>query len=819
VTPASGNARLRPTGPCSRVLLVACLAAAALLASPARALDPPHDASYGIECLTCHVPHGAPGAPLAAVEGNANLCLTCHTTGGLAAPRAFADSDQAQPGFSGNSHRWDSGQSGHVRAVAGVNTSTGIITSGGAFIGRVGTTYTLEIITAGDAGAATFDYASDFGGSGAGLLSGNDVILEQDLRLRFTDGSGSPSFKAGDQWKLYVQPDIDYPVSSDPDWSSTTKQVTQRLMPQEQPFNTDAGVTWAKVVCSTCHDQHSQKKTPFDPAAPPFAGSGTGMGRHFQRIDNRRAAGSDATNQLCLSCHNPRDVQTSDGGSHPIRVDIPGSGDFQAPPDLPLDTADQVVCMTCHAPHVYSGVTTSDGYLLRATLEDNAICENCHTLADTAGGSHFSASDGALWPGGEYGSNFPTHSVGKRGACVNCHWPHGWPDDDPPVDLDGNGALDDDYPKLWVERYDVADDHSDPDDAEDLCYTCHDGTPAATDIRGDFLKGSNGTDIFHHPVMDSEQSAGRSVECVDCHNPHKATPANRYAGVDGVELDGTVTDTVEEATQYKLCFNCHGDTYNSARANTSNKRLDFNTGNDNSGYHPVTQVGRNLSANLATQLADSGSGLTTSSTIRCTDCHNSDATDGTPGPVVDSPTLTQGPHGSDNALILRANFTTDYSNGGWSNDNAALCFLCHDQGRLLSRKWDDGARTNFYQDNGKDNLHWHHLSNKNVTSSCLSCHFDIHSNRTASNTQYRYGSSGNWNICDKPPAGVKTHLVNFAPDVQANNFSKPRWQINTSNGTRRCDVSCHGKEMDGENYEPPSGDDTAYTYGAVSCPP
>ena len=132
--------------------------------------------------------------------------------------------------------------------------------------------------------------------------------------------------------------------------------------------------------------------------------------------------------------------------------------------------------------------------------------------------------------GGQYGSSFPPHSADKRGACVNCHWPHGWPDDDDPAA---------DYPRLWVEQYDTAPNGSDPDDAEDLCYTCHDGDPGETDIRADFAKGTNGASIFHHPVADSEQSndaAGgtfRSVECVDCHNPHEATPANRYAGVVG----------------------------------------------------------------------------------------------------------------------------------------------------------------------------------------------------------------------------------------------------------------------------------------------
>jgi hypothetical protein len=169
------------------------------------------------------------------------------------------------------------------------------------------------------------------------------------------------------------------------------------------------------------------------------------------------------------------------------------------------------------------------------------------------------------------------------------------------------------------------------------------------------LKGTNGTNIFHHPVKDSEQTAGRSVECIDCHNPHKARPDNRHAGATGVDLAGNAvgpgTMNNRDVTQYEVCFKCHGDSYNTTRTRTTNTRLDFNTTATNSGYHPVTQAGRGASQNLTDQLRG---GLTPTSTIKCSDCHNSDATSGTAGPVVDSAALTQGAHGSTNATILRA---------------------------------------------------------------------------------------------------------------------------------------------------------------------
>ncbi|RKZ70207.1 MAG: hypothetical protein DRQ44_01355 [Gammaproteobacteria bacterium] len=757
------------------------------------ALDPPHDVSRNINCINCHTPHGAAGGSITRAAGNPNLCMTCHIPAGLASNRPFVDSDQALPGISGTSHRWDSGPSGHVKAAGG-NLSSGTLRSGGAFSGRIERVYSITVTSSGDSGVALFNWSDDAGNAGSGI-SGSGVALTQGLLLNFLDGASSPSFVQNDSWILRVRTDLrlpDFNVPAERQMAARLAEVTRN---PDRSFNT----TNAKVVCSVCHDQHSQENAPFDPLSPAFTGAGTGEGRHFQRENNE-------LNQMCLICHSPRDVQNSALGSHPVRVPIP-AGDFQTPALLPLDTNAQVACMSCHMPHFTdSGGANGgagDGYLLREHI--NTICLQCHTLADTVGGSHFDALSGVLWPGGQYGSSFPAHTAEKRGACINCHWPHGWPDDN---------ITTVDFSRLWVERYDTADDGSDPDDAEDLCYTCHDASPATTDIRADFLKGSNGAEIFHHPVMDSEQSPGRSVECINCHNPHKARPDNRLAGMDGVDLNGNPvgegTVNNREIVQQELCFKCHGDSFNASRSRTSNKRLDFSADASNSGYHPVTQAGRNQSANLAAQLLG---GLTTSSTVRCTDCHNSNATGTSPGPVIDSAGLTQGPHGSTSAPILRANFGSNFlGDGNWNDNNAAMCFLCHDRDRLLTQRFDDGARTNFYQQDGRDNLHNYHLTDKSATNSCLSCHFDIHSNRTASNTQYRWRVNGQWFTATSPPANVKSHLVNFAPDVQANNFAMPRWQINTETGERQCDVACHGRSMDGEPYQPPFGDDLSHTY-------
>jgi len=775
------------------------------LPAGAQFVDPPHSDVLlpDAPCLACHTPHHAEGVSITKAQAVPLLCQTCHTSTGLAMNRPLPEGAQALPGIAGWSHRWDSGPSGHVEPSA-ANTSPGLVRSGGAFTGRIERTYTITMTSGGDVGIATFTWTASDGSSGAGT-TGSSVPLGSGLVLIFTDAASSPSFVAGDTWTLFVRTDLRAPNPASP--NSAERDMANRFQRSEE-----------KVVCTVCHNQHRQDYQPFDATAPPFNGPGTGWlatgnGRHYQRMPND-------VNQMCTTCHAVRNVTSSADGSHPVGVTIPGTPTFQPPAQLPLDAGANVRCMTCHAPHFFPGGNpatsgSSDGYVLRQTIGE--LCYQCHSstnFADRAGGSHFNPITGLLWPGGQYGSSFPAHTAEKRGFCVNCHWPHGWPDD---------ANLASDYPRLWVERYDQdRAGRTDPDDAEDLCFTCHDGSPASTNIRGEFLKGTNGAEIFHHPVVDSQQAAGRTVECVDCHNPHRARSDNKHAGATGVDIAGSAvgpgTANNRDVTEYEVCFKCHGDTYNNTRPGTSNKRLDFRPTN-NSAFHPVAAAGRNQSANLNAALLG---GLGTGSTIRCTDCHNNQATADAVGPASNSSASPKGPHGSTNAAIRRANYQATYLVGqgptAYNRTNFELCFLCHDPARLVeARRFGDNppARTNFFDDiNGKDNLHQVHLVDRisKTRATCKNCHFNVHSNTTASNTQYNVNGS----VSSSPPANAKTHLINFSPDVGAiGGRARPEWWINTTTLERRCYLSCHGEVMDGDGnlgrtavYRPPSGDDT-----------
>ncbi len=341
---------------------------------------------------------------------------------------------------------------------------------------------------------------------------------------------------------------------------------------------------------------------------------------------------------------------------------------------------------------------------------------------------------------------------------------------------------------------------------EGFCFTCHDGSPASTNVQAEFSKGTNtSTGTYHHPVNDGEQSGGRTVECTDCHNPHQAATANKLKGVTGIDLRGVSvgpgTSNPRDVTEYEVCLRCHGDGYLPNRdingdgySDTSNKRRDFN--DSASAYHPVQQAGRNQSGALQAALVG---GLSTSSTIKCADCHNNEQTRNAQGAAANSAASPKGPHGSVLYPILRDTFDLrrDQTAGGARAGQFRLCFLCHDQTKLIGASaFAGGARTNFYG-GSQDNLHWFHVTTYGGVT-CRSCHYDAHGNQSASNTIYRI-TDGTTTDYASPPVGYKTRLVNFAPgvDLPRTGETKPVFLINVATRTRACALVCHGMDHTG----------------------
>ena len=704
-----------------RILLLAF--AMLCLASDLQASDPPHDSFNSIECVSCHTLHSAPGGTLTTVAGNSNLCQSCHVSGGSATNKAMDEADQAQPGLalpagmsaSGTSHRWDAGVTGRLNSITG-NTSTGTIKSEGAYTGSNIQTYMITITRAGDVGVAEFEWnrvlkESGSGSPDGGAVAGGLVALGNGLELSFENGASSPSFNLGDGWNLFVTADVALP---------TNTELFKRL---------ENGAT----RCSTCHDQHSQELTPFDPLAPAYAGTGTGDGRHFQRLDND-------IDQMCSDCHAARHVSSALMGSHPVGVGIPSSGDFVNPSSLPLDASGNIACLTCHEVH-YSG--TANGLLLRIN-DYPTLCSECHVPAGAAA-SHFGASSALLWPGGQYGSSFPAITdTSQTGSCANCHYPHGWPDSvDPTVD---NPSLANDF-------------------EEQQCLTCHDGSPANTDLLTEFQKASShplALGAALHDVVETGvvNSPGRHVECVDCHNPHEATTSTGapgpstsprtadgpLAGVQGIDTSGATVAVA--AYEYEVCYRCHADSSGKPAAKTSRQFPNTNVRTEFDGtaasYHPVTTAGK--SSNVPSLI----NGWQTNSVMTCTSCHNNNSGPGTGGA---SP---NGAHGSTWPSLLERRYETA-DETTYTEAKYALCFNCHNSSIIM----------------GNDTFEFH---KKHIEGADTPC-----------------------NICHDPHASGYARLINFDTSVVTpDGDGRLEWQGGSNSGS--CWLTCHEKEHSPKNY-------------------
>ena len=496
--------------------------------------------------------------------------------------------------------------------------------------------------------------------------------------------------------------------------------------------------------------------------------------------------------------------------------------------------ASSVQCTSCHDPH-----EGRIGKFLRKSPmgQSDNLCLTCHQKPGWVGSTH--ESDTAFWPNNQTTTQVRDHS------CFGCHTPH---------TVQGAERL--------LRNAAVGGASA----IEETCYLCHKPLvpSVAPDIQSEFNKTwKHPITLYagHKPVFISTPPAGlpegvllkpgqaapdprftdsKHVECVDCHNPHRVLKTNRTEGMRGIDLAGNILNNVindpapldgtPSTTQYPVCLRCHGDTFNTvigaghpstlpSGATPGNKRSEFQTAN--SAFHPVGGPGRNASTNLNAQLTPNG--LSTNSVIKCTDCHNSNAYEGTSGraPSTGSASTPVGPHGSIYGSIRRANYLNTLPGpSGWNSANFNLCFRCHDVTRLTARDFGSGARTNFddegcggcANDKGRGNLHWLPLVDRvsKAQPLCKSCHYNIHSNQEAPNMQYNIDGF----VTTTPPSGTPTRLINFHPNVRPiGGRAKPEWQFNTATKERRCWLQCHnpdgtpgGVTMSGFSYRPSSGD-------------
>jgi hypothetical protein len=218
------------------------------------------------------------------------------------------------------------------------------------------------------------------------------------------------------------------------------------------------------------------------------------------------------------------------------------------------------------------------------------------------------------------------------------------------------------------------------------CVTCHgpSGGGSQFALRGIKLKDvtKDFSKNYHHPVFDkrgihssrevlpeTNPSAQRHVDCVDCHSPHYVSPVNSYAGLRGKKVGNLVSQITKE---YELCYLCHSDSAN-LPVKSTNKRVEFAL--TNASFHPIEGEGKNQAViSLIKPYREKKNSVNDVSVLKCADCHASD-----------DPSSASGPHGSKYQGLLTDNYST--GDGLVESPFAyGICYKCHKRSSIMGNE-------------------------------------------------------------------------------------------------------------------------------------
>jgi hypothetical protein len=241
--------------------------------------------------------------------------------------------------------------------------------------------------------------------------------------------------------------------------------------------------------------------------------------------------------------------------------------------------------------------------------------------------------------------------------------------------------------------------------------------------------------------------------------------------VRGINLAGTEVNPV--TAEYQICFRCHADSPGQPAPRTGRQFLPppdqsgvrGQLAPGNPSYHPVVAPGVN--PNVPSLLPP----WTTSSVMKCSDCHDNNA-----GPAGGG-TGPKGPHGSNYPTLLARQYIT---NDRTTESAAAydLCYKCHNRTRFITA-------TNGASPFGGDTGHQRHVVQERTP--CNVCH-DPHG---ISSTQ------------SAPAGGSK--LINFDTSVVAavgavGGAGGRREFISLGLNHGQCYLVCHGNTHNPRSY-------------------
>jgi predicted CXXCH cytochrome family protein len=335
-----------------------------------------------------------------------------------------------------------------------------------------------------------------------------------------------------------------------------------------------------------------------------------------------------------------------------------------------------------------------------------------------------------------------------------------------------------------------------------LCASCHDGIDQpsiAAAYSGVPANDAAQRAYYQHDPGATQGGLGTTNNCAECHNPHSISSTAAAETNTGWTASGRIAGTGAQL-EYQLCYRCHAapatlpsNTGQPPSRYALDKAVEFDPGNGS--YHPIEAPGTNITPQMDASLAGTSAyklwDFTSSSTVRCVNCHADsrllDAVLGggtPPAPSADLPV-----HASQQRGILLAPYRDRTLMGPlepYDDANFALCYVRHAEAPFVDTSGDVRVDTNF-------RYHGLHVSSETLLNhgsdgtgidtpgdggglaTCAECHFRIHSTAYPVNGQ---------------PAGAR--LVDFAPNVSGG-ATTANWTPKTDTTLGTCALKCHGQ--------------------------
>ncbi len=584
----------------------------------------------GIPCLTCHVLHMSPGAQLTAVDGNANLCMSCHNPGGgMANNTPFSNSDIAVPGVSGTSHAWNKAA---INDKYGANFPTNYQMAGKVM--------SEEIVCSTCHQPHDQFYQPFLRTSNDQDAMCKDCHSVRDIGCYADDTTYKGSHPVG---KVYQGADSRFNAT---------------------PLDPSIIIINTKVECSSCHGVHY--------ATSGNANNGTGDGYLLRASNDDNLCASCHTytshqGMGCTRCHQPHNPNRAN--IYMIRDTVETASSGLKPVVFYRDTG------------LYSFADGNGIY--------NGICEVCHTQTDHFRNDGSAPDQNHDNMGGQGGNNclschmhnnefYSVHTYPLAGTgCEECH---------------GHEAGWEYSPGLYSQGRGSTHSHSThtENDADDLkgpfiaCAECHDTNEFPFFKSGTDGNGDGKYNLAETDVCNTCHSPGGSYDGVD----------DAVIGAKNNWDNGVYTGSDLTAGKEKWCAGCHDESPANSMYDSTGVDAPKVIGDENASYiygtgYGFYKTGHGL-ADTVTYPASGG--VTDGAGLTCGDCHDFSLAhiDHDSRTYDDGDLSTTSPSVYQIAYRLKLVGGLDPmiipspANSGNSADRFRLCYSCHDSGPFLS---------------------------------------------------------------------------------------------------------------------------------------